>query len=155
MQRERTAVIVRAAYQSDLPAIAAIQQLTPEAAQWEPATYLDTQCGYACHVALVERRVAGFAVTRRNAPDECELLNVATDPAMRRQGIARALLKAVFSADLGPGSNQAANRWFLEVRESNVSAQALYESLGFERIGRRDRYYTNPRESAIVMLRKS
>ena len=46
-----------------------------------------------------------------------------------------------------------AERLFLEVRPSNPVAQVLYESLGFNEIGRRPRYYPakNGREDAIVM----
>jgi ribosomal-protein-alanine N-acetyltransferase len=41
--------------------------------------------------------------------------------------------------------------WFLEVRESNVAAIALYEGLGFRRVGQRENYYRDPSESGIVM----
>ena len=40
---------------------------------------------------------------------------------------------------------------FLEVRESNVSARALYVKLGFAEIGKRKKYYSNPTEDAILM----
>ncbi len=40
---------------------------------------------------------------------------------------------------------------FLEVRESNTAAQALYRKLGFVEIGRRSKYYDDPEETAIVM----
>ena len=40
----------------------------------------------------------------------------------------------------------------LEVRESNLSAIALYQSLGFYEAGRRRRFYRNPSEDALVML---
>jgi ribosomal-protein-alanine N-acetyltransferase len=41
----------------------------------------------------------------------------------------------------------------LEVRRSNVAAQALYQGLGYERAGVRKKYYTDEGEDAIVMLR--
>jgi len=40
----------------------------------------------------------------------------------------------------------------LEVRESNVAAIALYEKFGFRMMGKRPRFYTNPTETAFVML---
>jgi ribosomal-protein-alanine N-acetyltransferase len=40
---------------------------------------------------------------------------------------------------------------FLEVRESNEAALKLYRKLGFGEIGRREKYYENPEETAIVM----
>jgi ribosomal-protein-alanine N-acetyltransferase len=40
---------------------------------------------------------------------------------------------------------------FLEVRESNRSAQALYLAYGFRAVGQRAAYYRNPREDALVL----
>jgi ribosomal-protein-alanine N-acetyltransferase len=41
--------------------------------------------------------------------------------------------------------------YYLEVRDSNFGAQALYEKLGFRRVGLRKNYYHNPVEDAVVM----
>jgi ribosomal-protein-alanine N-acetyltransferase len=127
---------IRQASPDDLPAIAAIQQASPEASSWAP---LD----YTCDVAVEDGRVAGFIVTRTIAPDESEILNLAVDPYYRRRGIAKALVRHAVGRTPG--------RWFLEVRESNVSALQLYMSLGFLSAGRRQKYYNHPPESAIVM----
>ena len=62
------------------------------------------------------------------------------DPEFRRQGIATKLLGHIDSKYV-----------FLEVRESNKLAQNLYRKLGFGEIGRREKYYDDPEESAIVM----
>ncbi len=43
---------------------------------------------------------------------------------------------------------------YLEVRESNKAAQALYYSFGFEAVGRRIGYYRSPRENAILMAKE-
>jgi ribosomal-protein-alanine N-acetyltransferase len=40
---------------------------------------------------------------------------------------------------------------YLEVRESNRSAQALYLSSGFRPVGQRAAYYRNPKEDALVL----
>jgi ribosomal-protein-alanine N-acetyltransferase len=40
---------------------------------------------------------------------------------------------------------------YLEVRESNVSAQELYKKFGYRPIGRRKNYYPGDREDAILM----
>jgi ribosomal-protein-alanine N-acetyltransferase len=71
-------------------------------------------------------------------------LNLAVDPSFRRQGIARRLLDQVLGS--APGSE-----WFLEVRESNIAALNLYKELGFQLSGRREDYYRDPHEAAIVM----
>ena len=132
---------VRAATAEDLPAIAAIQALSPEASQWDPASYL----GYDCLVRASERtgEYSAFLVARQIAPDEREILNLAVDPGERRKGS----LAPFSKAELGRGKNQ----WFLEVRASNSSAIKLYESAGFRVAGRRESYYSNPAEPGIVM----
>jgi ribosomal-protein-alanine N-acetyltransferase len=129
---------VRPLAAEDLPAIAAIQSRSPEASQWNPASYFSHDC-----LVAKETKVLGFLVARRTAPDEREILNIAVDPGERRKGVARALLEA----ELGRGKNQ----WFLEVRESNSCAIKLYESVSFRVVARRESYYENPPEAAIVM----
>jgi ribosomal-protein-alanine N-acetyltransferase len=44
---------------------------------------------------------------------------------------------------------------FLEVRESNTAARALYAKLGFSDAGTRPKYYSEPEESAVVMRIRS
>jgi ribosomal-protein-alanine N-acetyltransferase len=130
---------VRRAMVDDLAAIAAIQEASPEASQWDPASYLD----YECSVAASVGRVAGFIVVRQISPDEREILNLAVDPSERRRGVARKLLANEL--------RRAKTQWFLEVRASNSTAIKLYESAGFREAGRRESYYRNPAESGIVM----
>lgn len=132
-------VSIRPATPVDLATIAAIQAASPEASQWEPGDYLE----HDCVVAVAEGRVTGFLASRRVAPDEREILNVAVDPTQRRKGIAQALVLDELTR--GPG------RWFLEVRASNQAAIRLYEAAGFERCGSRPGYYQEPAEEAIVM----
>ena len=127
----------RAATAADLPVLAAIQSASSEASQWDPASYLD----YQCVVAEQDGRIVGFVVSRATAPDEHEILNLAIEPDYRRRGIARALLRERIKS----------GAWFLEVRESNLPAIRLYESLGFRPVGHRNNYYFDPREPAIVM----
>ena len=137
---------IRAATPADIPAIAAIQQASPEAAHWSPLEYLRLKCW----VALAGASVAGFIVVRPTGPGEWEILNLAVEPASRRQGLGRALIQAATAS-----VEVAQQAWFLEVRESNQAALALYESAGFEPTGRRENYYGNPPEAAIVMRRVS
>jgi ribosomal-protein-alanine acetyltransferase len=132
-------VEIRAASVGDLPAIAAIQSFSPEAAQWAVESYLDQDCV----VAIVGGRVVGFLVARTTGPGEGEILNVAVEPPFRRAGIGRILVESVLARGQGA--------WFLEVRESNEAAINLYKTLGFTKIGRRENYYHTPAEAAIVM----
>ena len=128
--------MIRAATVDDLPAIAEIQG----SSSWDPRSYLD----HDCSVAVSDGKIAGFLVSRHTVPDEREILNIAVAPPFRRQGIAKELLQEQMGR--WPSKN-----WFLEVRESNVAAINLYESIGFRPSGRRPDYYTNPAEAAIVM----
>jgi len=130
---------VRPAMESDLDEIWRIQSTSGQAAQWKPADYLL----HECVVATAGDRLAGFAVARRAAPDEIEILNVAVDPPNRRRGVARSLVQELIGKNPGTA--------FLEVRQSNVAARKLYHSLGFEAFGVRRDYYSDPIESAIVM----
>lgn len=105
-----------------------------------------------CIVAEWDGRVAGFLVARQvfpsahGEPAEREILNVAVSPQFRRLGIATALLRHEIDS-------QKAHQ-FLEVRESNAAARALYRKLGFQELGRRPNYYQHPSETAIVMQMK-
>ncbi len=123
----------------DLVEVAAVQRRSPEAAQWNPADYLE----HEFWVATVANRVAGFLVLRRLASDECEILNLAVAGEYRRKGLARGLLGAALADFYGD--------IFLEVRESNEAAQKFYKYLGFQQVSVRTLYYENPSESAIVM----
>lgn len=88
----------------------------------------------------------GYVGTRR-VLDEWEIVNVAVDPAFRREHLGSRLLEAV----LGEARDRAVRRIFLEVRESNAPARGLYEKYGFRPIARRKHYYDHPVENAIVM----
>jgi ribosomal-protein-alanine acetyltransferase len=135
---------IRPLLPEDLDEVERIQGSQPASAQWPVADYLRERS----LAAWFQGRLAGFAVARAVAPDELELLNLAVHPECTRRGIGAALLREVLS---GP------ERFvFLEVRESNVAARALYASQGFREAGRRKQYYQNlyrngPAEDAVVM----
>lgn len=103
-------------------------------------------------VLLAERpgpagwEVLGFAVFWL-VHDEVHVLNVAVHPEARRQGVGRALMEAAVSH----GRRHRCATITLEVRRSNGAAQALYESLGFRRVGLRPAYYGDNQEDAVIM----
>jgi ribosomal-protein-alanine N-acetyltransferase len=78
---------------------------------------------------------------------EAEILNIAVDRNSRNQGIGTLLATHMINICRSNGVEDI----FLEVRESNVSARALYVKLGFAEIGKRKKYYSNPTEDAILM----
>ena len=120
-------------------AIASIQAASPQAAAWEPESYL----AYDCRIAVVAGIVKGFLVSRQTGPGEREILNLAIEPSQRRRRIARGLIEQELAGHNGV--------WFLEVRESNTAALNFYKRLGFEPAARRKDYYRDPPESALVM----
>jgi ribosomal-protein-alanine N-acetyltransferase len=81
--------------------------------------------------------------------DEGEIADLAVAPSARGRGVGGMLLDrvAVESEHLGLRS------LYLEVRESNVAARALYESRGFMPVGRRRGYYRSPLEDALLLRR--
>ncbi|HZE93913.1 MAG TPA: ribosomal protein S18-alanine N-acetyltransferase [Gemmatimonadales bacterium] len=92
--------------------------------------------------------IAGYVVAL-DAADEGEILNLAVAPAGRRNGLGRALVEGVLEALAERGVRQV----YLEVRESNAPARALYAAHGFREVGRRKQYYRRPVEDAIVLRR--
>lgn len=90
-------------------------------------------------------RVLGF-LTANQIDSQWELENIVVAPAARRKGLATEL----FTALLNRARETNSERVFLEVRESNQAARALYVRQGFEESGRRKLYYANPQEDAVL-----
>jgi len=80
--------------------------------------------------------------------EELHIMNLAVRPELRRQGIGKELVRQALTI----GSAQGIRTALLEVRSSNIAAQALYESLGFKRGGVRRGYYERPHEDAVIMI---
>lgn len=81
--------------------------------------------------------------------DEAHITSVTTRSDMRGRGLGRRQLEHLLAEAIRVGAKIAT----LEVRESNVPARNLYDSMGFREIGRRRQYYTTSKEDAIVMLK--
>jgi ribosomal-protein-alanine N-acetyltransferase len=79
--------------------------------------------------------------------EEAHMLNLATHPDWRKKGLATQLLD--YAIDFLKRKRTA--HFFLEVREGNRDAIALYRKFGFQMIGRRKRYYVETNEDALVM----
>lgn len=97
----------------------------------------------------VGRDVVGF-VAASMIYDELHINNIAAHPDHRRVGIGRALLEMA----LEEGRLRGATFCVLEVRASNVTAQALYQALGFRTTRRRRDYYRAPSEDALEMTKE-
>ncbi len=79
---------------------------------------------------------------------EAELLIITVAKEQQGRGLGRLLLSTITGQLAGRVSEM-----FLEVRPSNSAAIALYESLGFNQVGVRPKYYPGPKgaEDAWVM----
>jgi [ribosomal protein S18]-alanine N-acetyltransferase len=158
---------VRSATVADIPAMLDLERQCPAAAHWSRQQYEDL---FLTHEDLPRRlvlvlesadgdgrgaayrlespassRVLGFLIASQIGP-EWELENIVVAPASRRKGLATRL----FTTLLARARETNSQRVFLEVRESNQPARALYVRLGFEESGRRKLYYANPQEDAIL-----
>ena len=92
--------------------------------------------------------VLGYIGTTR-ALDELQIINVAIKKEYRRQGLGRALLRALDEYCFENGISSVS----LEVRCSNTAAISLYESLGYLAVGTRKGFYRFPTEDAKIMVK--
>jgi len=128
----------------DVGLLAGLQGLSfgPAVAEGEPpwsaaaiAELLALPGGFAL-LGVLDGTPRGYLMARW-LPDDCEILSLGVVPALRRRGLARALL-----ADLAARAAAAGrDRLILEVAADNAAAQALYRTAGFALDGRRPAYY--------------
>lgn len=143
-------VALREATIDDLPVIVAIERASFSDAWSRPMflAHLRARATDLFMVAQVNGVVVGYAIVRV-VGGQSEILNIAVSNSARRGGAGSALLDAAVERATEAG---APEMW-LEVRESNDAARALYARKGFEIVGRRPRYYETPVEDALVMKR--
>jgi ribosomal-protein-alanine N-acetyltransferase len=142
---------IRLATLRDVPQLLALARDSATAAHWTAPQYETALTGNSPRrlVLVVESgRVVGFAVAAELV-GEWELENIVVADSQRRKGVGSALLKSM----LQQVAARHGERVFLEVRESNLSARAFYDRLGFSVSGRRPRYYHNPPEDAILYVK--
>ena len=138
----------RAMRVADLEAISRIE-LTAYPYPWTYGIFRDCLAsGYECWVLERSGELIGYGVLSV-AVGEAHILNICIAPTEQSRGHGRRVLARLL--DLARWHR--AERVFLEVRPSNTSAIALYDSAGFNEIGRRPNYYPGKRgrEDALVM----
>ncbi len=138
---------IRPARPADVPALGQLERacFTDPWTDRSLAEAVRSELGVA-FVAMDRGQVAGY-VLARHAGGSGEILNLAVAPATRRTGVGRALLEAALGGLAGVGVTEV----FLEVRESNGGALALYQGRGFRIAGTRRGYYRLPDEDALVL----
>jgi len=141
-------LLIRPATSADVSAMMALEKHAVTAAHWSPLQYEEVfATREPRRVALVIERdgIQGFLVARA-VDREWEIENMAVSGPARRHGLGTRLLGEFLDrARLG-----GAEMVFLEVRESNHAARALYEKWAFVQSGRRKGYYCVPEEDAIT-----
>jgi len=136
-------VLIRQALASDLPSIVRLDALS-NPHPWGEGLVTDalqTRQNWVLEyvnesVNSATNNVLGW-LTASLVFDQSELELIVIDSAVRRQGLARELMIGWLKA----AAQQGASELLLEVRESNLAAISLYQSLGFELVGRRKNYY--------------
>ena len=143
-------VTVRLAVAEDAPALTALEKESfPD--PWGETAVLGQLTAAHCLSLVAERDGAPVGYLFMSIlPPEGDINRIAVSPAARRAGVGDALLAAGLSASAARG----VDKLFLDVRESNLPAIALYRKHGFSETGRRKDYYRAPRENAVLMERE-
>ncbi|KMK51892.1 alanine acetyltransferase [[Actinobacillus] muris] len=97
----------------------------------------------------VDNQIVAFAICQ-TVLDEATLFNIAVDPAHQGKGYGKLLLQSLIERL----RQQGIITLWLEVRQSNLIAQQLYQQLGFNEVSLRKNYYPTPngeRENAVIM----
>jgi len=138
----------------DIDAVTAIAAALPDAPHWPRSSYeaIFTPNTSPQRIALVAEAaplgIAGFVIASALSP-QAELESIAVAAHFQGQSLAGRLFTSLRQSLLVLGCSEI----FLEVRQSNHAALALYSALGFSQTARRPAYYSNPAEDAILMAR--
>lgn len=143
----RVPLVLRAARDADIDAVLAIEHAS-FGDPWSRSAFLEliSDPRVAFLIADASGEVQGYVVAWF-VLDEGEIGNLAVADAARRGGIGARLLDGAIAA-VGAAK---ADALYLEVRDSNAAARALYASRGFREVGRRRDYYRRPKEDALVL----
>jgi ribosomal-protein-alanine N-acetyltransferase len=138
---------LREAESGDVAALVALERLCFGEGAWGAGAVTGALRPGPALVWEEEGQLLGYALAAV-VLDEAELHRIGVAPTSRGQGIAIALLDALEAA----AQTQGAERLFLEVRADNAPAIGLYERQGFEKIGRRPRYYADGVDALLFAL---
>ena len=141
----------RLADMKDLAGIAALE-MTVFSHPWNEEMVSSSIQGTYDHVKILETsegEIAGYIIYSAVC-DSADLLRVAVDARSRRRGIGFKLMEAM----IDDCKDRNVQSIFLEVRESNAAAIAMYELFGFVKISTRKKYYDSPVEDGLVMQKQ-
>ncbi len=141
-------VILRKMTMSDVEQVIAIDQIS-FSLPWPVSSFryeLNENLASRCWVAELDGRIAAMLVGWFIV-DEIHIATIATHPDFRKQGIGEKLLTHALQSAKTEGAVSS----FLEVRENNTAAIAMYQKFGYVESGRREGYYKDNGEDAILM----
>lgn len=143
-------MIIRRMTDADVPAVHAIEARTFPL-PWPEASFHHEMNENPAARYLVAMGDDGTVIGYAGAWmifEESHVTNIAIDAPWRGQGIGEALTRALiqYAANLG------VQYMTLEVRRGNLTAQGLYQKLGFINLGVRKRYYPDNQEDALLMV---
>lgn len=133
--------------ENEIPVIAELEKACfskPWSEESIRSSFNSPSCGF--YTAKLENIVGYIGISI--AADEGYILNVAVFPEHRGNGIGRALVNFLIDK-----YKESMSFLTLEVRPSNTAAVNLYSSLGFEKVGERPSYYSNPTENALLLTK--
>ena len=131
---------VRKFEHTDVDAVAQMLQNVPDG--WSRTALAESLENDSIKSFVLETDNTAVAFASYVVADDAELVFVVTDAAHKRKGYGEFLL--------AESIKQLGLPCVLEVRESNTPAIKLYEKLGFEFLGARKYFYSNPKEAALI-----
>ena len=129
---------------ADAPALAAIHA-TSFHPGWDASAIAELLASPGCFALWLPTQAF---ILLRTVLDEAEIITLATTPAHRRLGLARALLETAAACCVARGAMML----HLEVAAGNHAACALYLAMGFRPIGHRPRYYADGGDARMLCL---
>lgn len=134
-----------------IPQIAALEAASFSAPWDEASIRRELENPLALWLAAVDSggTLLGY-VGSQSCFEEADVLNLCVAPEARRRGVGEALMREL-EKRLPP---KGVEKITLEVRASNDPAIALYEKLGYARVGLRKSYYEKPREDALILQKQ-
>lgn len=149
----RSEIRLRPMRPEDIPQVHAIDRLS-FSLPWPERSYrfeVNENSHASCWVAEMPVEQGGWRIVAMMVTwviiDEAHIATIAVHPDFRRLGIGKLILAKGLLAAKERGALLA----FLEVRQGNLAAQAMYASFGFEVTGTRPHYYQDNHEDAVLM----
>jgi [ribosomal protein S18]-alanine N-acetyltransferase len=140
---------IRPASPADIPAMMVLEKHAATAAHWSVEQHESAfSSGAPSRVVLILEEDGGVQafIAGRALDKDWEIENIAVAGPARRRGLGTRLLGEFLDSARGRGAEAV----FLEVRESNLAARRVYEKWAFVESGRRNCYYREPEEDAVV-----